>query len=83
MCLWVKDTSILPGQNVCTLGVTSKYIAARRKLSRMDAGEVEANSGPQTSPEDATRRILLPTLYLTPGGGDGGIIYQIPFTDRA
>ena len=52
------------------LGVTSKYIATRRKLklSRMDAGNVGANSGRQDTPEDAVGCKVLPTFYLTPGG---------------
>ena len=69
--------------NLYALGVTSKYIATRRKLSHIDAGDVGANSSPQYTPEDATGLILLPTPYLTPGDGDGCIIYQTPVTDRA
>ena len=42
----------------------------------MDAGDTRTDRGHQASPEDATGRKLLPTLYLSPQGW--GWDYHIP-----
>ena len=76
---WFRFQNFLCNANACK----EKLVIKSGELSRMDAGDIGTHSGRQDTPVDATGRILLPTFYLTPGGGDGGIIYQTPFTDRA